>query len=314
MNTKQLHMVTGAFGYSGKYIARRLLAAGHEVRTLTNSAHKPDPFAGQVRPYPLAFHDPDQLIASLRGVDVLYNTYWVRFNHKDFRHETAVNNTLILFNAAKQAGVKRIIHISITNPDINSPLEYFSGKARLEAALQNLDVSYAILRPTVLFGKEDILINNIAWMLRRFPLFGVFGDGRYRLQPIFVDDLARLAVEQGQKQENQIINAIGPETFTYRELAQTLGRIIGKNRPILAVPPWLGYFVGQIVGRLVGDVLITRAEIDGLMAGHLYVADAPAGNTKLTEWASIHAADLGRQYASELSRRKESSQMPLQAQ
>ncbi|MFQ5419272.1 MAG: SDR family oxidoreductase [Anaerolineae bacterium] len=314
MNTKQLHMVTGAFGYSGKYIARRLLAAGHEVRTLTNSAHKPDPFGGRVRPYPLAFHDPEQLTASLQGVNVLYNTYWVRFNHKDFRHETAVNNTLILFNAAKKAGVKRIVHISITNPDINSPLEYFSGKARLEAALSDLGMSYAILRPTVLFGKEDILINNIAWMLRRFPMFGVFGDGRYRLQPIYVDDLAQLAVEQGQSRENQIINAIGPETFTYRELAQTIGRIIGKERPILSVPPWLGYVVGQIVGKMVGDVLITRAEIEGLMAGHLWVDAPAAGRTSLTEWAAEHAAELGRQYASELARRKESSKLALQAQ
>lgn len=305
MTTKQIHMVTGAFGYSGKYIAHRLLAEGHEVRTLTNSLHKPNPFGDRVRPYPLAFHDPEKLTASLRGVEVLYNTYWVRFNHKNFTHETAVNNTLTLFNAAKKAGVKRIVHISITNPDINSPLEYFSGKAKLEAALQALGVSYAILRPTVLFGKEDILINNIAWMLRRFPVFGVFGDGRYRLQPIFVDDLARLAVEQGRSRDDQIINAIGPETFTYRELAQTIGRIIGQERPILSLPPWLGYAAGQVVGRLVGDVLITRAEIDGLMAGHLFVDAPAAGVTRLTEWATIHAADLGRQYASELARRKE---------
>jgi len=305
MTTKQIHMVTGAFGYSGKYIAHRLLAEGHEVRTLTNSLHKPNPFGDRVRPYPLAFHDPEKLTASLRGVEVLYNTYWVRFNHKNFTHETAVNNTLTLFNAAKKAGVKRIVHISITNPDINSPLEYFSGKARLEAALQALGVPYAILRPTVLFGKEDILINNIAWMLRRFPVFGVFGDGRYRLQPIFVDDLARLAVEQGRSRDDQIINAIGPETFTYRELAQTIGRIIGQERPILSLPPWLGYAAGQVVGRLVGDVLITRAEIDGLMAGHLFVDAPAAGVTRLTEWATIHAADLGRQYASELARRKE---------
>ncbi len=314
MTAKQIHMVTGAFGYSGKYIARRLLAEEHEVRTLTNSLHKPNPFGDRVRPYPLAFHDPERLTASLQGVEALYNTYWVRFNHKGFTHETAVNNTLTLFNAAKEAGVKRIVHVSITNPDINSPLEYFSGKARLEAALQSLGVSYAILRPTVLFGKEDILINNIAWMLRRFPVFGVFGDGRYRLQPIFVDDLARLAVEQGGSRDDQIINAIGPETFTYRELAQSIGRIIGKERPILSLPPWLGYAAGQIVGRLVNDVLITRAEIDGLMAGHLFV-DAPAtGSARLTEWAAAHSADLGRQYASELARRKEKPKLALQAQ
>ena len=304
METKQIHVVTGAFGYSGKYIARRLLEQGHEVRTPTNSLHKPNPFGDGVRPYPFHFDQPDKLVESLRGAKVLYNTYWVRFNYETFGHETAVTNTITLFNAAKAAGVERIVHVSITNPSLDSHLEYFSGKAQLEAALQNLGVSYAILRPTVLFGKEDILINNIAWMLRQFPVFGVFGDGRYRLQPIYVDDLARLAVEQSQQRENLIIDAIGPETFTYRELVERIGEIIGKKRPILSIPPWLGYAVGWVVGKLVNDVIVTRPEIEGLMADLLYVDSPPAGQTKLTDWARQHAADLGRQYASELGRRR----------
>ena len=188
------HAVTGAFGYSGKYIATRLLDRGHEVITLTNSANRPNPFGGRVTPYPFNFDKPEELARSLQGVSVLYNTYWVRFNHKMFQHADAVRNTLVLFEAAKAAGVERIVHVSITNPSEESPLEYFSGKAKLERALMESGMSYAILRPAVLFGKEDILINNIAWALRRLALFGVFGRGEYRLQPIHVDDLASLAV------------------------------------------------------------------------------------------------------------------------
>ncbi len=300
----QIHVVTGAFGYSGRYIARRLLANGHEVRTLTNSLHKPDPFGGQVKAIPFNFDQPEKLVESLRGAQVLYNTYWVRFNHKDFGHETAVTNTLTLFNAAKEAGVERIIHVSITNPSLDSHLEYFSGKARLEQALIESGISYAILRPTVLFGKEDILINNIAWLLRKLPLFGVFGDGRYRLQPIYVDDLAQLAVEQGEHRDNVTIDAIGPETFTYRELAEQIGAIIGKKRPIISIPPSLGYALGWIVSKLVNDVLITRPEIKGLMSDLLYVDSPPAGRTRLTDWAKTNAASLGRHYASELARRR----------
>ena len=189
MEAKQIHVVTGAFGYSGKYIARRLLEQGNEVRTLTNSLYKPNPFGQQVRPFPFHFDQPDKLTESLRGAKVLYNTYWVRFNYETFGHETAVSNTITLFNAAKAAGVERIVHVSITNPSLDSHLEYFQGKAELEEALKVSGLSYAILRPTVLFGKEDILINNIAWALRRLPMFGLFGDGQYRLQPIYVDDL-----------------------------------------------------------------------------------------------------------------------------
>jgi len=297
-------MVTGAFGYSGRYIARRLLDRGHTVRTLTNSPNRKNPFDGNVRATPFHFDDPARLIESLAGASVLYNTYWVRFNHTEFKHAVAVENTRKLFDAAKQAGVKRVVHVSITNPSEDSPLEYFSGKARLERALRESGLSYAILRPTVLFGKEDILVNNIAWMLRRLPIIGVFGKGDYRLQPIHVDDLAKLAVEQGDSTENCVIDAIGPETFTYRDLVKQIGQIISKPRPVIAVPPWFGYAVGALLGKIVGDVVITREEIAGLMADLLYVNSPPAGKTKLTEWAKAHADTLGRRYASELARRR----------
>ncbi len=198
-----------------------------------------------------------------------------------------------------------MVHVSITNPSEDSALEYFSGKAKLECALRESGLSYAILRPTVLFGKEDILVNNIAWVLRHLPVFGVFGDGQYKLQPIYVDDLAELAVEQGRERKNIVIDAIGPETFTYRELATVVGEIIGKRRPILSVPPALGFAVGWVIGELVGDVMITREEIAGLMANLLYVDSPPAGTTKLTDWAKERASTLGLHYTSELARRRD---------
>jgi len=302
---KTVHAVTGAFGYSGKYIAKQLLDRGHEVITLTNSVNRANPFDGQVKPYPFDFDNPKALEESLQGVSVLYNTYWVRFNHKMFHHADAVKNTLLLFEAAKAADVERIVHVSITNPSEDSSLEYFSGKARLEQALIDSGVSHSILRPTVLFGKEDILINNIAWALRRLPVFGVFGNGEYRLQPIYVDDLASLAVEQGARRDNVIIDAIGPETFTYRELVKTIGEAIEKKRPIISVPPSLGLVVGAILGKCVGDVLITGEEIKGLMAGLLFVDSPATGTTRLTNWIREHADTLGRKYTSELARRKD---------
>lgn len=305
MSELKIHAVTGAFGYSGKYIARRLLAKGKKVITLTNSILRPNPFGNEVQAYPFHFDNPGKLTEILQGVSVLYNTYWVRFNHKTFTHAETVKNTISMFNAAKEAGVERIVHISITNPSIDSHLEYFSGKAKLEQALKDTGLSYSILRPTVLFGKEDILINNIAWMLRRLPVFGVFGSGKYRLQPIYVDDLAELAVEQGESKENVVINAIGPETFTYRELVKTVAGIIGKKRPIVSVPPFFGYMAAKLIGKLVGDVTITREEIEGLMGDLLYVNSPPAGKTKLTDWAKEHADSLGKKYTSELARRRD---------
>jgi uncharacterized protein YbjT (DUF2867 family) len=303
----ELHVVTGAFGYSGKYITSRLLAEGYRLRTLTNSIQRANPFGDQVEVHPFNFDHPQDLVESLRGADVLYNTYWVRFNYSTFKHESAVQNSLILFEAARQAGVRRIVHVSITNPSEDSPLEYFSGKARLERALQESGLSYAILRPTVLFGKEDILVNNIAWTLRHLPVFGMFGDGSYRLQPIFVDDLAGLAVVQGMHSENVTVDAIGPETFTYRELVKAIAEIIGVKRPILSMPPALAYAAGWAMGRWMGDVMITWPEVKGLMAGLLSTASPPAGQTELTNWARENKDTLGKNYASELARRKDRS-------
>ncbi len=304
MPRQELHVVTGAFGYSGKYIAARLLKEGRRVRTLTDSLQRVNPFADKVEAQPYNFDDVPALVESLRGAAVLYNTYWVRFNSADFKHSIAVENSLKLFQAAKEAGVRRVVHTSITNPSLDSPLEYFSGKARLEQALIESGLPYAILRPAVLFGKEDILINNIAWTLRHLPVFGVFGDGSYRLQPIYVDDFAALAVDQGHKKKNVIIEAIGPESFTYRDLVLMIGTVIGKRRPVLYVPPVLGYAAGSIIGRLMGDIMITRDEIAGLMQDLLFTQAPPAGATRLTAWARLNAAELGAHYASELARRR----------
>ena len=295
--------VTGAFGYSGRYIAKRLLDAGHEVLTLTNSVNRPNPFGEKVKAFPFHFEQPHKLRDSLRGVHTLVNTYWVRFDHRLFTHEQAVANTRILFSAAKEAGVRRIVHVSITNPDSASDLPYFRGKAELESALKGLGVSYCILRPTVLFGKEDVLINNIAWSLRHLPVMGVFGSGQYKLQPIYVDDLARAAAERVSGDRDEILEAIGPETFTYRELVATVGRTIGVKRPIISVPPRLGYWACRLLGLWVGDVIITREEIRGLMEGRLHVDAPPLGSTKLTEWMENHRDTLGRRYTSEMARR-----------
>jgi NADH dehydrogenase len=298
------YVVTGAFGYSGKYIAKRLLDEGQTVRTLTNSTQRANPFGDRIMASPFHFDDPRALAAALNGTSVLINTYWVRFNHRDFTHSIAVENTLKLFSAAQEAGVGRVVHVSITNPSEDSALPYFRGKARLERALQESGLRHSILRPAVLFGREDILINNIAWALRRLPVFGVFGRGDYRIQPIYIEDFAALAVSESRQTANRVVDAIGPETFTFRRLVEEVGRIIGKPRPILSVHPAFAHFVASIIGHVVNDVFLTREEIDGLMAGLLFTSSQPTGETKLTDWARENAHSLGARYSSELARRR----------
>lgn len=294
--------VTGAFSYSGKYITRRLLARGEQVVTLTNHPNRPDPFDGRVRAFPLDFADASSLTSSLRGADALVNTYWIRFDQGANTQPEAVTNTRRLVDAAAAAGVKRIVHISITNPSADSPLPYFWGKAANEKAVTDSGMSYAILRPTVLFGTEDILINNIAWLLRRFPFFALPGDGSYRLQPVFVDDLAALAVDAVFERGDSVRDAVGPDIFTFREMVGLIGAQVGAHRPLVSVPPRLALTAAQLLSLFVNDVMLTPEEVDGLMAGLLVSREPPLCKTRLGDWLEENKKSVGAKYASELQR------------
>jgi NADH dehydrogenase len=229
----------------------------------------------------------------------------VRFTHGATSFDQAVENTKALVRAAEAAGVRRLVHVSIANADPASHLPYYKCKGLLEQFIREANLSHAIVCPTVIYSVEDVLINNIAWVLRRLPVFGVFGDGEYRLQPIHVEDLAELAVSEGHQAGNRTIDAVGPETLTYRQLVGEIARAIGVRRPILSVPPWLGYATAWALGVALRDVLLTRDEIEGLMQGLLCTSSPPVGRTRLTQWARRNAAELGRHYATELGRRRD---------
>ncbi len=178
-----IHTVTGAFGYSGKFIAKRLLESGIQVNTLTNSPDRKSFLKDKIKVHSFNFDNPEMLIASLEGTEVLYNTYWVRFNHSSFTHEDAVKNTLILF--------------------------------------------------------DKVCLKN-----------------------------------------NRIINAIGPETFTYTELVKVIGEIINIRPRIVYVNPGIGYLASKLIGLFMNDVFVTKEEIQGLMQDLLCVDDSPAGKRK----------------------------------
>ena len=293
--------MTGAFSYSGKYITRRLLERGEEVITLTGHPDRPDPFGGRVKAFPLDFNETT-MTSSLQGVDVLVNTYWVRFDKEDNTQPRAVENTRKLISAAKSAGVERIVHISIANPSAASPLPYYWGKAANEKAVIESGLSYAILRPTVLIGTEDILINNIAYFLRRFPFFLIPGDGSYRIQPVYVEDLADLAVEGVYRKDNYIVDAVGPDSYTFKDFVRLIGETIGARRLLISVPPRLALLAAQVISLFVGDVVLTPEEVRGLMANLLVSRDPASGKTAFRDWLEQNKNTVGTQYASEIQR------------
>jgi uncharacterized protein YbjT (DUF2867 family) len=295
-------VVTGAFGYTGRYITARLLESGRSVRTLTGHPNRPNPFGDRVAVAAFDFEDRRKLAGHLGGATTLYNTYWVRFPRGDVTFERAVANSETLIHAAGDAGVRRIVHVSITNPSEDSPFAYFRGKARVEQMIRDSGLGYAIVRPTVIFGREDILTNNIAYFLRRVPVFGIPGSGSYRLRPVSVEDVADICVRSGRTESDDVIDAVGPETFTFEELVRLIARTIGSRTLFVHVPPAVALTAAAAIGRVVGDVMVTTDELDGLMA-ELVTTEGPAtGIRRLTEWLAQNAAVVGKRYASEVSR------------
>ncbi|PYT70052.1 MAG: epimerase [Acidobacteria bacterium] len=295
-------VITGAFSYTGKYAAGILLDRGCRIRTLTNRPERENPFGDRVVTFPYYFDCPERLTEALRGASTLINTYWVRFPRGSSTFEAAVQNTCTLIAAAKKGGIKRIVHVSIANPWLESPLGYYKGKARLEQVVMESGLAYTILRPTVIFGLEDILINNIAWFVRHFPVFGIPGDGRYRIRPIYVEDMARLIADAVAQEGNAVLDAVGPETFTFEELVNLIAGQLRRRIRSVRVPAAAAYLATRVAGWFVHDVVLTWEEYQGLMAGLLAPQGSSTGETRLSTWLAANREHLGARYASEVAR------------
>ncbi len=295
--------MTGAFSYSGSYIAQRLLDSGCRVRTLTFHPDRAHPLQARVETFPYRFDDPAALTGSLEGVGTLYNTFWVRFDHGQTSFADAIENSRMLFYAAKSAGVERIVQVSIANPSLESPLPYFRGKALVECALAHSGLHYSIVRPTWIFGGErDVLANNIAWILRRMPVFALPGSGSYPVQPVHVDDLARICIDAAGSNGDLVVDAAGPERMPFGDIVALVRSAVNARSPIVHIPPSLMAAAARGLGLLVRDVVLTPDEIRGLMAGLLVSHDPPLGRIAFSEWLDEHKTAVGRSYANELHR------------
>lgn len=297
-----MDVVTGAFSFTGRYIAARLLELGREVRTLTRKHRAEDPFGGRVEAFPLDFASPVRLAASLRGADTLYNTYWIRFPRAGVTFETAVQNTQALVTAAREAGVRRLVQLSVTSASAASPLPYFRAKAAVERRLAESGLSHAVVRPTLVFGRGEILVNNVAWLLRRVPLFLVPGSGRYAVQPVAVEDVAELCVRAGLGEDQAVLEAAGPDTFAFEDLVRLIREAIGARAALVHGPPRLALAFSRPLGRLAGGTLLTRDELEGLMQSLLVSKEPPTGRRRLGDWLAASAPSLGARFASDLNR------------
>lgn len=294
--------VTGATSYTGRFIAERLLADGRSVIDLTRRPGATHPLGEAARSAPLEYDRPERLAQTLEGVDTLYNTFWIRFERGPITYPWAVERSRILFGAAARAGVRRIVHLSVINAAHDAPTAYFRAKATVEDALAGSGISYAIVRPTVTFGPGDILLNNLAWTLRRLPVFGIPGDGRYPIQPVHIDDIADLAVRAASLPGGTLIDAAGPDTFTFREFVALVREAIGSRAWVVPMPVGAALLAARLIGLIVRDEVLRRDEVTELAAGLMRSAEPPTGSIRLADWLSANADALGRRWSNELDR------------
>ena len=200
----------------------------------------------------------------------------------------------------RRAGVEKIVHVSVSCADRADDLPYFRGKHRIEEWLASSGLDHAIVRPTLVFGPNDILVNNIAWILRRFPLFCDPGWGR-------VPRAARLAARHRPHLRRRS-RAARPSTprgrrrMTLRELVAALARRDRREGAAHRRPARADHAAHAAGGRLLRDVIVTRDELAGLSRSLLISGEEPLGRDRFTEWVPAHAATLGRSYVSELKR------------
>ena len=209
---------------------------------MTANPDRSGSFGGLVVATPLDFSDPDGLRPSCREP----------------------GSSTVPTGYGSAAGVGRTVHFSVANASAESRLPWFRGKGQVEETQKGSRPSYAIIRYTLVFGEGDLLLNNMAWALRRFPVFPVFGNGNYPVQPVYAEGLAA-----GSRNDSFVADAPGPETFNFEELLRVLASAVGARVRLVHTPPSLGFALTRLAGLLLRDVVLTRDEVDGLMAGLL---------------------------------------------
>ena len=193
MGESAFSVVTGAFGYTGKYIAQRLLDRGDAVRSLTRNPASFSPFGDRVERHPLDFDDTEQLARSLEGADTLFNTFWIRFSRGPVNHDLAVRNTMNLVDAAvsrPECGAS-CISASPAHPPIRLyPTSVGRARSRITSAAQGLDpLDHPARRSSLGSRTYSSTTSPGSCVGSRFSL-SLAGVG-IPLQPVFVDDVAQ---------------------------------------------------------------------------------------------------------------------------
>jgi uncharacterized protein YbjT (DUF2867 family) len=254
--------IAGGSGFIGGAIVRRLLGAGFPVRLLTrNPARAQQRFgSSNIEFFRSDLTDSRSLRVPLAGVGAIINAvqfdgYPVENPRRGLTFERVdYGGTCALIEMADHRSVTRFVYISgaSANPSATHPA--FRAKGRAESALRNSGIPFTIFRPAVVYGPGDRVVAMFAQMLRLSPLCVIPGDGRQRVQPLMVDDLAECVVRALEAPHNGAFEIAGPETMTLDDLAKLLMELTGHRRLIVHVPGALVRAAGALAEAIPAQI------------------------------------------------------------
>ena len=304
--SKRTVAVSGAWSYSGRDVAARLLRAGYTVVSLTNRpVPDPDPHAGAVARIPYDFA-PGALERSLDGVEVLACAYWTRHDRAPVGHQgpwtshaLAVERSARIIDAAVRAGVSRLVWTSIANPGLDPDLSYYAGKAAVERLVEGSGLPHAILRPACFFGPGGILIENVAWAARHLPCVPIPAGPRYRIRPIHIDDYARAVVDAVGATGTFVRDATGPDRIEFGELVDYLASLTGGRARVVRLPIPACAVLYRLASGVMRETILTTDELKGLARNRLDSVEEPVGRIGLRAWLQDNVSMIGSRFLRE---------------
>lgn len=253
--------VTGAFGFVGSHLVKNLLEQNHTVRVLAHSQRDISMWHKPVEICNGSVENIESLHSICQDIDILYHLVGIiaETKTKTFS-KTVVVGTQNIITAAKKQKVKKIIYLSALGTGCDAKSKYHQTKFSAEQAVLESEIPYLIFRPSVLYGQGDGFMSMLVRMIRYSPFLPVIGSGRYKMQPLYIDDLITMMTDI-KAVENEIIEVGGPESLEYLEILHILKKQLSKKRLNFFIPTMLMKNIASVLGKIMNPAPVTKDQI-----------------------------------------------------
>ena len=263
--------VTGGTGFVGRNLVERLLGSRHSVTVVGRREPTEDLFGDEVAFAIGSVHDPASLEQAFSGAEVVFHLVGIIAETNDNTFETTVaEGTRNVVDACQKAGVNKLLYLSAMGTSADAPTAYHRTKFAAEQAVISSGIDYVIFRPSVIYGPGDGFVSLLERLIRRSPLTPVIGDGKYRLQPVFIDDVVSIMVQSlsSPAAVGKIIEIGGPEKLEYLEILHIIKRVLGKSRMNFHIPMWVMKPTATCLEKIVKPAPITRDQLAMMEMGN----------------------------------------------